>query len=282
MTDFLKHSFSTQNTSDIAGLDELPFWSAPFGIALLDAVTIKKNIRALDIGFGTGFPLIELAGRLGAGSEVCGVDVWEEAVERAHQKIQQRGLTNVRPILHAAESLPFENDFFDLVISNNGLNNVQDLEKVLSEIHRVSKKGAQLVFTLNLPQTMKEFYEIYEGVLLDFHLQKEILKMKEHIHKKRKPIEEIRSLLRHANFVVERETFSEFSYRFPDGTAMLNYFMIREFFLPAWTEILPEDRVPEIFGEVEKKLNRIAAEKGELKLTVPFACLACTCQRLNL
>ena len=31
------------------------------------------------------------------------------------------------------EDMPFENDFFDLIASNTGLNNVQDLKKSLSE-----------------------------------------------------------------------------------------------------------------------------------------------------
>jgi arsenite methyltransferase len=61
--------------------DELPLWSAPFGIKLLEEVPLRKNIRALDIGFGTGFPLLELAQQLGASSVVYGIDPWEEAVE---------------------------------------------------------------------------------------------------------------------------------------------------------------------------------------------------------
>ena len=37
--------------------DELPFWSAPFGLRLFEQIRLKKNIIALDIGFGAGFPL---------------------------------------------------------------------------------------------------------------------------------------------------------------------------------------------------------------------------------
>jgi hypothetical protein len=50
--------------------DELPFWSAPFGLKLLDLIDYKPAISAIDIGFGTGFPLIELAMRLGDSSAV--------------------------------------------------------------------------------------------------------------------------------------------------------------------------------------------------------------------
>jgi len=275
MTDFFEHFFDSRNMLDVTGVDELPYWSAAFGIILFDTIKIKPNLRVLDIGFGTGFPLLELAQRLGEGSEIFGVDIWEEAVERTRQKIQERRLKNVTPMIHAAEELPFQNEFFDLVVSNNGLNNVQDLPKVLSEVHRVCKREAQLVFTMNLPSTMMEFYDVYEAVLGDFHMMDEITKMKAHIHEKRKPLDEMRIHLRDAKFGIEREIFSEFSYRFPDGTAMFRYHLIREFFLPSWTTILPADKVREIFSEIERRLNQISAERGELKLTVPFVCMDC-------
>ena len=76
-------------------LDELPLWSAPFGLKLLDFVDYKSNITALDIGFGTGFPLVELAMRLGSGSTVYGIDPWDKALERTRQKIDGYGIDKI-------------------------------------------------------------------------------------------------------------------------------------------------------------------------------------------
>jgi len=276
MTDFLKHTFDARSIDHVSALDELAFWSAPFGIVLLDTIKMKKNIRALDIGFGTGFPLMELAERLGASSEIYGIDIWENAVDRARQKIQARRLRNVTTVVQPAEILPFEDRFFDLIVSNNGLNNVEDPEKVFSEVFRTSKMGAQLVFTVNLPETMIEFYQIYEAVLRDSGLNEEVLKMKQHIHEKRKPLEETRSLVRNAGFKIEREILDDFAYHFADGTDMFGYHVIREFFLPAWTELLPQDRVQIIFSEIESRLNRLASKNGEVRLSVPFVCMDCS------
>ncbi len=43
----------------------LAAWSAPFGLRLLDVVPLDPAATVLDVGCGTGFPLLELAHRLG-------------------------------------------------------------------------------------------------------------------------------------------------------------------------------------------------------------------------
>lgn len=47
----------------MSGYDELPFWSAPFGISLLETVRLRPGMNVLDIGSGSGFPMLELADR---------------------------------------------------------------------------------------------------------------------------------------------------------------------------------------------------------------------------
>jgi arsenite methyltransferase len=61
--------------------DELSLWSAPFGLALLEVVDLHTGIVALDVGCGTGFPLVELAQRLGKSCHVHGVDPWQTALD---------------------------------------------------------------------------------------------------------------------------------------------------------------------------------------------------------
>jgi len=46
--------------------DELPLWSARFGLMLLDEVELRPGMTILDVGAGTGFLAIELAQRCGA------------------------------------------------------------------------------------------------------------------------------------------------------------------------------------------------------------------------
>ena len=54
----------------LSAQDDFPLWSAPFGLMLLDHIRLRPNLKALDIGFGSGFPLLELAQILGSSSKM--------------------------------------------------------------------------------------------------------------------------------------------------------------------------------------------------------------------
>jgi hypothetical protein len=61
--------------------------------------------------------------------------------------------------------------------------------------------------------------------------------------------------------------------RFADGTALLRHSFIRLGFLPAWRSVVSPVRQSQVFAELERGLNRRAAQSGGLALTVPFAYL---------
>ena len=275
MKKYLTHSFNTDDAELISVIDELPLWSAPFGLKLLDTIKLSHNIKALDIGCGLGFPVIELAQRLGDTSKVFGIDPWEKATERTLFKIKKYGINNVEIIQGIAEELPFEDSFFDLIVSNNGINNVQNMELALSECARVSKPNAQFVITLNLEDTMIEFYQVFEKVLENNNLNSEIVKMKEQIYSKRKPLSEMKELLHSVRFKIINIQHDKFYLRFVDGLTMFNHSLIKYWFLDGWKSILDGVHLEKIFNEVETELNDIAKEKGEILLTVPFVTIDC-------
>jgi arsenite methyltransferase len=269
MKEYLKNKIDPADSVHVS--DELPFWSAPFGIELLEAIEYRTGITALDIGFGTGFPLTELAMRLGEGSTVFGIDPWEPAIARARQKVGVFGIQNIKIIQGMAEDIPLESESVDLIVSNNGLNNVSDLDRVLAECSRIVRSGGQFVITVNLDRTMVEFYREFSQVLSEMKMQRELERMHEHIRTKRRPLQEILSKLEANGFSIKELKENQFNYRFASGTAMLNHFFIRLAFMNSWMSILPEERVEPVFEELEKRLNGLAQGLGSLVLSVPFA-----------
>ena len=94
MKKYLSNDFDLTEYVNVS--DECSIWSAPFGLKLLDYIDYKHNISALDIGFGTGFPLTEIALRLGESSTVYGIDPWSDAIARAKKKIEYYRVTNIK------------------------------------------------------------------------------------------------------------------------------------------------------------------------------------------
>ncbi|MBN2636443.1 MAG: class I SAM-dependent methyltransferase [Prolixibacteraceae bacterium] len=275
MTKYLETNWD-YNTESLAELyDELPIWSAPFGLKLLDGIIYKKRIRAIDIGFGTGFPLTELAMRLDKDSTIYGIDPWEAGVNRAKKKIEFYGIKNIEIIRGVAEEIPLADNSIDLIVSNNGLNNVEDLTKSLSECSRIIKSGGQFIQTMNLNNTMIEFYSTMEKVLMDLKLEDYLEAMGKQIYKKRKPLDKYLKLIESHGFKIEDVKHDKFEYKFVDGTSMLNHYFIRLAFINEWKNIVPEVQQEVVFDLIEKELNRKSQSDGIVKLSVPFVVINC-------
>lgn len=268
MKKYLNSKFDYNEIMNV--MDELPLWAAPFGLKLLEFIRYKKNLTALDIGFGAGFPLTELAMRLGDSSLVYGIDPWKKAVERTMRKLEAYEINNVKLIEGVAENIPLENNSIDLIASNNGINNVNDIGKVIAECSRVVKSGGQFVMTMNTSKSMFEFYDALKFILQQLSLDKAIEAINKHIAHKRPAVNSIKLILQENGFRIIDLEYEQFNLRFADGTAMLNHNFMRLAFMDSWVEIIPQDKVEEIFGLTEKELNKQAGLTGGLKLSIPF------------
>lgn len=268
MKKYLSNDFDLSEYANVS--DECSIWSAPFGLKLLDYIDYKQNISALDIGFGTGFPLTEIALRLGESSTVFGIDPWSDAIARARKKIEYYRISNIKIFEGVAESIPLKDNSVDLIVSNNGINNVSDINQVISECSRIIKSSGQFVQTMNLDKSMFEFYGQLEKVLSDLGMNAEIELMKQHIYQKRRPINEIISIIQSHGFIIKDLEHDQFNYKFSNGSAMLNHYFIRLAFMDSWIKILPEKKLEQIFDTIEMQLNDQAKTLGGIKLTIPF------------
>lgn len=275
MKNYLKTHFNLSDPELVSVIDELPFWSAPFGLKILETISYRKNLNVLDIGFGLGFPLTEIAMRLGNSSQVYGIDPWEAAIERAQLKLKMYNIQNVTLLKGEAEFLPFEDGYFHLIVSNNGLNNVNDLPQCFKECQRVAANGAQLLFTFNTAETFGNFYDILKGVLANKGLKAQIHKVDEHIASKRPPLERFKALAEENGFTVVSAEKSRFDLFFADAQAMLNHFLINMAFLPSWRAMLDENSGESIFAEVEQLIEKVIEQEGRFIMQVPFYTVNC-------
>jgi arsenite methyltransferase len=269
MIEYLQYKFA-DSPEFVDTYDELPLWSAPFGLLLFKHLELRRGMEVLDVGSGAGFPLLELAQRLGNSSTCYGIDPWTNAGNRAKQKIKNYGLSNVSLLEGSANAIPLPDESLDLIVSNLGINNFDDPPKVFSECSRVLRPNGRLAITTNLCGHWQEFYGVFEDTLQDIDRPELVSKLKlEQVH--RGSPASISALFTHSGFTVSRCVEDKFEMRFADGSAFLNHYFIKLGWLSSWKEIIPEAEHAAIFTLLETALNNYAVANGGLNLTVPMA-----------
>jgi len=99
------------------------------------------NGKILDLGCGTGRHFTK------TNAEIYAVDFSKNMIKLAKQKAKKLKIKNIQFSVAEATKLPFENNFFDCVITIAMLHCIQgkqNREKVLSELFRVLKPKAKL------------------------------------------------------------------------------------------------------------------------------------------
>jgi arsenite methyltransferase len=121
---------------------------------LLDGLRLRGDERLLDLGCGRGAVLLMGAQHLTTGRAV-GVDLWRKvdqsgnSAEATQRNAVAEGVAD-RVELHTADlrALPFEDNGFDVVVSNFAIHNISGRagrEKAISEAVRVLRPGGRLM-----------------------------------------------------------------------------------------------------------------------------------------
>jgi ubiquinone/menaquinone biosynthesis C-methylase UbiE len=101
--------------------------------------------RILEIGPGTGYYTLDMAGWVGPGGTVEIFDLQQEFLDHTMAAAEQSELSNVVPTQGDATDLPFEDDSFDAVVLTAVLGEIPDRAAALREIERVLRPGGRLV-----------------------------------------------------------------------------------------------------------------------------------------
>jgi len=101
--------------------------------------------RALEIGAGTGYFSLNLM-QAGVLREVTCTDISPGMVSTLGENARRLGLRQVRTTRADAESLPFPDGSFDIVLGHAVLHHLPDLQRAFAEFHRVLRPGGRIVF----------------------------------------------------------------------------------------------------------------------------------------
>lgn len=104
---------------------------------------IKAGQTVLDVACGTGVLARKIAKYVGVNGTVIGLDVNEGMLDVARQKAP-----HIRWQHGIAEDLPFDNNYFDAVVSQFGLMFFENRQKAISEMLRVLRSNQRLVIAV--------------------------------------------------------------------------------------------------------------------------------------
>lgn len=113
----------------------------------LGRLDIKRGETVLEIGFGTGHCLKQMAESVGEEGRIYGIDISAGMLKISKQRLEEAGLLDrVKLYCQDALKMPYEDNKFDVVFMSFTLElfDTPEIPKVLDEIERVLKSNGRL------------------------------------------------------------------------------------------------------------------------------------------
>jgi arsenite methyltransferase len=109
-----------------------------------DLAALAQGDQVLDLGSGSGTDVFCAALQVGNSGRVVGVDFTDEQIDKATSLRDREGFAHAEFVQASIDELPFEDDTFDVVISNGVINLSLVKHRVFAEAARVLKPGGRL------------------------------------------------------------------------------------------------------------------------------------------
>ena len=139
---------------------------------IIEMLHIQTNDTILDLGTGTGYVSLEIAKRY-KNANVIGLDIVEKALQSNRNKAENQNLNNIKFVSYNGIDFPFEDDFFDLIVTRYALHHFPKIEYTFKELARVIKTGGKLVIADPTPNEddATRFVDAYMRMKPDGHIK---------------------------------------------------------------------------------------------------------------
>jgi len=105
----------------------------------------RPGERLLEVGPGTGYYSLPVAGRLAPGGSLDILDVQQEMLDHTLRRASEAGIENIAATLADARELPFDDGSFDGAYLVTVLGEIPDQDAALRELRRVVRPGGRIV-----------------------------------------------------------------------------------------------------------------------------------------
>lgn len=138
----------------------------------LNQLDVKEGETVLEIGFGTGHCLEEIAKRIGENGKAYGIDISSRMLDITRKRMEKKRLADtVELYCGDAMSMPYEDNMFDVVFMSFTLElfDTPEIPAVLKEIKRVLKpKGRLGVVSMSKEDGESWLLKAYEWIHKNF------------------------------------------------------------------------------------------------------------------
>jgi SAM-dependent methyltransferase len=105
----------------------------------------RPGDRILEVGPGTGYYTLDVAGWVMPDGQVDILDLQQEMLDHTMRRAGERGLSNVTPTQSDATGMPYEDGTYDAAFLVTVLGEIPDQDAAFRELARVLKPGGRLV-----------------------------------------------------------------------------------------------------------------------------------------